>query len=192
MPRSSGLNRWHLRLAVRRLRAGGVIAYPTEAVYGLGCEPLDGQAVLRLLAIKKRTLDKGLILLAASCSQLRPFVEYPSEGVMKRVTSTWPGATTWLLPVRPSVPGWLTGKYQTLAVRVTAHPQAAALCELYGGPVVSTSANVSGLPPARNALRVRIGLGNAIDYILPGRVGFERCPSQIRDSITGNLVRSGG
>lgn len=192
MPRSSGLNRWHLRLAVRRLRAGGIIAYPTEAVYGLGCEPLDGQAVLRLLAIKKRTLDKGLILLAASCSQLRPFVEYPSEGVMKRVTSTWPGATTWLLPVRPSVPGWLTGKYQTLAVRVTAHPQAAALCELYGGPVVSTSANVSGLPPARNALRVRAGLGNAIDYILPGRVGSERCPSQIRDSITGNLVRSGG
>ena len=186
---NSELNPWHLRSAVRRLRAGGVIAYATEAVYGLGCEPLDEEAVLRLLAIKKRTPDKGLILLAASCSQLLPFVEYPSAGVMKRVTGTWPGATTWLLPVRPGVPGWLTGRHQTLAVRVTAHPQAAALCELYGGPLVSTSANVSGSPPARNALGVRCGLGNAIDYILPGRVGFERRPSQIRDSITGNLVR---
>lgn len=181
-----------MRRAVRVLRAGGVVAYPTEAVYGLGCEPLDGEAVEHLLALKHRVLAKGVILIAASFSQLRPFVVLPDAAIMRRLRASWPGPTTWLLPARPGLPYWLTGRYRSLGVRVTAHPQAAALCASYGGALISTSANVSGMPPARSALDVRKRLGTAVDYVLPGRVGGARRPSEIRDALTDRIIRTGG
>jgi L-threonylcarbamoyladenylate synthase len=172
------------------MRQGGVIAYPTEAVYGLGCDPFNRAAVDRLLAFKGRRRDKGLLLIAAEFSQVAGLLEDLQPKVLDRVAVSWPGFVTWVLPVRSQVPGWLTGGRASLAVRVTAHPLAQALCRAYGGPLVSTSANLSGRVPARDSLTVRRYFGTALDYIVPGRVGGAARPSVIRDARTGALVRA--
>ncbi|MBK1722797.1 Sua5/YciO/YrdC/YwlC family protein [Thiocystis violacea] len=178
-----------LRLAARALRRGGVIAYPTEAVYGLGCDPWSQPAVMRLLSIKQRPVSKGLILLASKLEQLLPFVELIPGDRMDEIASSWPGPNTWLLPARPGTPRWLTGRFDTLAVRVTAHPLACALCDVYGGAIVSTSANRARRPPARSSLEVRLGLGAQLDDILVGQcIGASR-PSTIRDGRTGRVLR---
>ena len=181
---------WRLRAAARAVRYGGVIAYPTEAVYGLGCDPLDAVAVLDLLELKGRPVGKGLILIAADFDQLRPFVDEVAPGAMAAVHASWPGPHTWLLPARPATPPWLTGDFTTLAVRVTAHPVAAALCRLTG-PLVSTSANPAGRRPARDALTVRRYFGDRLDAVLAGPVDRRRGPSAIRDAASGRLLRAG-
>jgi len=182
--------RFRLRLAARRIENGSVIAYPTEAVYGLGCDPWNPRAVRRILEIKRRPESKGLILVAAEASQLEPFVDPLDPQRMREILATWPGPVTWLLPARPGTPRWLTGDHDSLAVRVTAHPLAAGLCLSAGTALVSTSANRSGLEPARTALAVRLHLGGAIDYILAGACGPRAQPSRIRDGRTGALIRA--
>ena len=167
------------------------MAYPTEAVYGLGCDPWNAGTFLRLLTIKHRGIEKGVILIGASFSQLLPFVEEPEQQARRRLDADWPGPVSWLLPVRPGVPYWLTGGRKTLAVRVTAHREAALLCDFFGGALVSTSANISGRAPARSALGVRRRFGSAVDYVLTGQVGSERQPSEIRDAFTDRVIRSG-
>ena len=182
---------FRLREAARRIRAGAVAAYPTEAVWGLGCNPLDAEAVDRILSLKGRPIGKGLILIAADFRQLRPYVEPLHPERMAAVLDSWPGPHTWLLPAAPACPVWLTGAHATLAVRVTAHPIAAALCRTAGMPLVSTSANRAGHPPARTALQVRLGCGDGIDLIVPGpTAGLDR-PTPIRDGVTGALLRAG-
>ena len=183
------IRRYKLRLAVRCLQGGGVIAYPTEAVYGLGCDPLNQDAVQRILDLKGRPAHKGLILIAADFGQLLPFVESLDAVRMAQVLATWPGPVTWLLPVRRTTPLSLTGSHPTLAVRVTAHPAAAALCRAWGGALVSTSANRSGRPPARTALQARLRLGPQVDFLLNGPCGGRSRPSTIRDGRSGAEVR---
>jgi L-threonylcarbamoyladenylate synthase len=183
-------SRHKLCLAARCIEAGGILAYPTEAVYGLGCDPWNGDAVQRLLAMKGRPQHKGLILIAASAAQLEPFMEPLDEARMRIVLATWPGPVTWLLPARAGAPDWLTGRYPTLAVRVTAHPLAVALCEAAGSALVSTSANLSDRPPARSPLQVRRALGAQLDLILVGECGNSARPSTIRDGLTGALIRA--
>lgn len=181
---------WRIMPAVRTVVTGGVIAYPTEAVYGLGCLP-DDRPISRLLQLKQRSPRKGLILVAATAEQLMPFVEFPDVVTRRQVLATWPGPVTWLLPVRRGVSPWLTGTHATLAVRVSAHPVVQALCR-YTGPLVSTSANRAGAQPARDAARVRAGLGRSLDYVLVGRIGDSRRPTAIRDAMSGALIRAGG
>jgi L-threonylcarbamoyladenylate synthase len=195
--RSVGTTPFGLREAARVVSHGGVIAYPTEAVFGLGCDPLDPEAVTRILEIKARNMDKGLILIAADLNALLPYVEPLDAARMAEIRATWPGPNTWLLPARPETPQWLTGAHDTLAVRVTDHPVAAALCRAcarYGthigsGALVSTSANLSDLQPARTPLRVRRQLGNAPDLLVAGRCGRHPRPSTIRDGRTGAVLR---
>ena len=182
---------WQLRWAARTLRAGGVVAYPTEAVYGLGCDPFNEHAALRLLAIKERAIHKGLILIAAHHDQLKPLLQPQPDDTMAPVLATWPGPNTWILPADPRVPVWLTGGGGGIAVRVTAHPLAARLCTLFGGPLVSTSANTSGRPPARSALQARRAIGSRVDYFLTGATGGAARPSEIRDARDGRLLRAG-
>lgn len=190
-PAASGLAaaRHRLGLAAAWVARGGLIAYPTEAVYGLGCDPENGHAVRRLLALKARPEHKGLILIAADWAQLEPYVRGLGQTAMAAIHATWPGAVTWLLPARRETPRWLTGEHQTLAVRVTAHPLAAALCRQWGGALVSTSANRASQPPARTALGVRRALGTGIDYLLVGPCGGNARPSSIRDGRTGAVLR---
>lgn len=182
---------WQIKRASSVLRAGGVVAYPTEAVYGLGCDPWNAEALARLLALKRRGVEKGVILIAAMFDQLRPFVAELEPSLRQRVEARWPGPTTWLLPVRKGVPYWITGGRHTVAVRVTAHPQAARLCVAFGGALVSSSANIAGRPPARSALAVRRRFGQALDYVLAGQVGGDRRPTEIRDALSERVIRKG-
>ena len=155
--------------------------------------PGTAQAVERVLAIKRRDPTKGLILIAAEPFQLLPFVAPLPPGRMAEVLASWPGPHTWLLPMRPTTPAWLTGRFATLAVRVTAHPLAAALCRACGGAIVSTSANVADRPPARSALGVRLALANGPDgpdLILTGAGAGAGRPSSIRDGLSGRVLRA--
>jgi len=180
---------WKIAPAARCIREGGVVAYPTEAVYGLGCDPLDPEAVGRLLAIKGRAEKKGLILIAANFDQLRPYLGELPPARFKKVRKSWPGPATWIFPAAPGTPKWLTGEHGTIAVRVTAHPIAAALCRSAGMALVSTSANRSGQPPARSATEVRRRLGPLLDVVLTGPTGDLKRPTPIRDARTGATLR---
>lgn len=185
--------RFQIRKAVAAMAKGGVIAYPTEAVYGLGCDPQNSHAAHQILHIKLREESKGLILIASDISQLEAFVDFDSLPATRRreIEASWPGPVTWLIPVHDDVPHWLTGDHDTLAVRVTAHPVARALCEAAGHAIISTSANVSGRPAARSAMRVRTNFAHQLDYILGGSPGKRRKPSEIRDARTGEVIRPG-
>lgn len=186
----SGLHAWQLDTACRALVQGNIIAYPTEAVYGLGCLPAAGP-VEQLLKIKRRSVRKGLILIAATPLQLAPYVYFPDVDSCERVLPTWPGPVTWLLPARPGLPSWLTGEYSTLAVRVSAHPVVQALC-LAAGPLISTSANPANQPPALNRQQLRSYFGSKLAYIVPGALGGRQRPTAILDGCSGQVVRSGG
>lgn len=177
-----------MRQAVRLLRRGGVLAYPTEAVYGLGCDPLNAEAVEQLLALKRRPVRKGLILVASDLRQLRPYLGLKATEIPGQVLASWPGPHTWLLPSDPLVPWWITGGRPKIAVRVTAHPVAAELCRRFGGALISTSANVTGRPPARNPLQVRLRCPGS-ELILHGATGQLHEPTPIRDALTGETIR---
>jgi L-threonylcarbamoyladenylate synthase len=166
-----------------------VIAYPTEAVYGLGCDPLDVKAVIRLLLRKKRSPGQGLILIASSLDQLEPYLAIPDKKMKARLLASWPGPVTWLVPAQPWVPYWLTGDHPTLAVRISDHPLVRQLCEAFGGAIVSTSANLHGRPPARSALAVRRYFGSKIDYVLNGDTGKLASVSEIRDAASDRVIR---
>lgn len=187
---SASLPSQRLRRAARIIAGGGVVAYPTEAVFGLGCDPRNGDAVARILSMKRRDVAKGLILIAADPSQLEPFVLPLAADRMAEIRASWPGPNTWLLPARSETPCWLTGHFETLAVRVTRHPLAAALCRIYGGAIVSTSANQASRRPARTALQVRLALDEPPDMILAGACVGSDQPSCIRDGRTGRMLRA--
>ena len=179
-----------IKEAVLILQQGGVIAYPTEAVYGLGCSPLDHQAIQKLLELKQRDRAKGLILIAADFEQLSPFLAEIENSLKEQVLASWPGPVTWVWPAKSTVSTWLRGEHATIAVRVTDHPLAAELCRAFGGALLSTSANVSGKSPARDAGQVRAQFNDKLDYIIDGEVGGLAKPSQIRDVLTGKILRS--
>ncbi|WP_372522331.1 L-threonylcarbamoyladenylate synthase [Sulfuricaulis sp.] len=173
--------------AARIIKNGGVVAYATEYCFGFGCDPMNRSAVLRLLRIKRRTSDKGLILIAADVDQLDSYV----DNIPAPVLATWPGPHTWLLAPRAGVPGWIMGKHPRIAVRVTAHPQAAALCRAAGMAIISTSANHSSGAPTRSYRETLRRFKGEVDYVLPGMVGDASAPTPIRDAASGELIRLG-
>ena len=180
---------WPLRRAARVVRQGGIIAYPTEAIYGLGCDPFNPTAVSRLLELKQRPVEKGLILISDSFERLSPLLAPIAAERLAVILASWPGPVTWVMPASSQVPPWLSGRHTSLAVRVTAHPFAAALCRACGTPLVSTSANLSKHPPARNALETRLRCGTGVDLILHGATGIRKEPSQIREALSGKILR---
>jgi len=176
---------------VQCLRDGEVIAYPTEAVYGLGCDPQSETAVRRVLELKRRPVEAGLILIADEFERFESFVASVPEEQENRARATWPGPVTWLFPRSKSVPDWLAGNHATIAVRVTAHPVCRALCAAFGGAIVSTSANIRQAPPARSAEDVQTCFGSELCGTLMGELGFQSKPSEIRDLATGRVLRGG-
>lgn len=182
--------RWRVARAARVVAAGGVVAYPTEGVYGLGCEPLDADAVARVRALKGRPDSKGFVLIASDPADLVGWLAPAGPAQWDRVLASWPGPVTWVVRARAWVPRWLTGGSGRLAVRVTSHPLARALAEAVGGPIVSTSANRVGAPPARSALSVRLRFGARVDAILAGALGGALGSSEIRDADTGAVLRA--
>lgn len=180
-----------LEAATALLRNGGVIAYPTEAVWGLGCDPMSQPAVEKLLAIKQRPADKGMILIAAHVAQLDDVLDWSAlpENRRQTVLDSWPAANTWIVPASSAAPAWVTGAHTGIAVRVSAHPQVIALCEAFGGPIVSTSANLSGQPAVDTQEALDPALLVRLDGVLPGRTGGLDRPSVIRDALTGQVLR---
>lgn len=175
--------------AARIVSAGGLIAYPTEAVYGLGCLPGERNAIERLLRLKRRSWRKGLILIAANFEQLEHLVVLPRAGLRDEILASWPGPVTWLLESQRGVPQWIGGGRGTLAVRVTDHPLARKLCLRVGEALISTSANCSGRPPLKHPLDVRRELGQELDDILVGPLGTLDRPTTLRDGRTGAILR---
>lgn len=181
------MNRYELAADV--LRCGGVLAYPTEAVFGLGCDPDNEAAVLRLLALKDRPVSKGLILIAAEVEQFHPYIEPETFAAHPEVLASWPGPHTWLLPCRPDTPYWLRGEHDTLAVRVTAHEPSVALCRAFGKAIVSTSANPGGAEPARDLETVQRYFPGLLDGLLDAPLGGADQVSSIRDARSGRRLR---
>ncbi len=176
--------------AIATIKRGGIIAYPTEAVYGFGCDPFNQQAVQRLLAIKHRSQHKGLILIAADWQQINPLITSLPTHIKTKVAATWPGAITWLLPVSTAVPRWICGDHKTVAIRMTAHPLAQQLCRKFGNPIVSTSANIEGEPPALDKTTITVKFADKIDYILEGPLGGLAKPTPIYDALSEKIIRT--
>lgn len=169
------------------IKNGKIIAYPTEAVYGLGCDPFNQRAVAHLLAIKQRSQEKGLILLISDWLQLTPLIDARSELPWEAIKQSWPGPVTWLFPKSLSIPHWLSGEHASIAVRMTAHPVARQLCDL--DPLVSTSANISGCVPARSENDLRLQFPKGVEGVVAGALGHDDCPSTIVDALTGQRLR---
>ena len=180
---------FQIREAARVLHTGGLVAYPTEAVYGLGCDPMNYDAVEKLLLLKHRPWQKGLILIAASIEQLQPYILPIDPQYQSRLDDSWPGPNTWLVPVSDGCPRWIHGSHTTVAVRITDHPLVRALCSTFGGAIVSTSANRAGKKPAKSALKVMRYLGSEVDHTLHGELGGATRPTVIRDLVSGELLR---
>jgi L-threonylcarbamoyladenylate synthase len=180
-----------VRQGAQCLVEGGVIAYPTEAVYGLGCDPENESAVRHILRLKNRPEAAGLILIADRLERFAAYIGAVSSTDKQRALAAWPGPVTWLFPRARTVPDWLAGAHSTIALRITAHPVCRALCEAFGGAIVSTSANPSAAEPARSAAQVAAYFDGELCGIVEGELGGQSRPSEIRDLATGRVLRSG-
>ena len=174
------------------LHAGGVLAYPTEAVFGLGCDPHDRVAFERLFALKQRSPAHGVLLIAAEFAQVERYIELaevPAD-ILQQVRASWPGPYTWIFPRSAAVPAWIAGAHAGIALRVTAHEPAGALCRAFDGALVSTSANPHGQPPARTAQTVTDYFDDALDGLLDAPLGGQSHPTVIRDALSGAIIRA--
>ena len=177
-----------IQRAGRILRAGGIVAYPTEGVFGLGCIPDYADAVIRILSIKKRSPALGLVLIASCVEQLDGWAKLPRAASLE---SSLEHPVTWIVPADVNVPYWIKGEHDGLAVRISQHPVASALCDAADSLLVSTSANIAGRPPARTAYVLRRSFRSLVDCIVPGRCGPARGASEIRDLKSGKVIRTG-
>lgn len=178
---------FNIRRAARSVFSGHVIAYPTEAVYGLGCDPYQQQAVYKILKLKNRPVEKGLILVGSQLQQFDDFIEPLSNEHQQLIASN--PATSWIVPAKKA-PEWLRGQHNSLAIRLSAHPLVKTLCNELEQALVSTSANPAGKSPARKSLQVHHYFHNDIDIILCDKTGELSKPTEIRDLKTRNIIRA--
>jgi len=179
--------------ALTALQQGEVIAYPTEGVFGVGCDPDSPQAIEKLLTLKQRPVEKGLILIAANYQQLLPYIDESqlTEQQLEAVKASWPGPYTWIMPASDKVSNWVSGQFDSIAVRVTDHPLVQKMCLAFGKPLTSTSANLTGLPPCMTTQEVEQQLGDKLVAILRGETSGRDKPSEIRDAKTQQVLRQG-
>ncbi|HHW7579343.1 TPA: Sua5/YciO/YrdC/YwlC family protein [Mannheimia haemolytica] len=177
---------------VNQLKQEEVVAYPTEAVFGLGCNPQSEKAVRKLLALKQRPEEKGLILLASDLKYLLPYIDEArmTEQAWQRLSHIGEQAITWIVPVKNTVPSYLTGKFDSIAVRLCNVPAVVQLCEASGVALTSTSANLSGEPPCRNVKEVIDQFGQDFPVLHADTLGREN-PSEIRDIFSQQIFRQG-
>ena len=175
--------------AATAVHAGNIIAYPTEAIYGLGCDPDNQTSLQQLLEIKARATNKGLILVGSEWQQLEPFVELTNQSILDRALESWPGPVTWIMPASDRCSALLTGGRKTIAVRVSAHTVVRDLCNEYGNALVSTSANISGEAPLRQAEDVADAFASQIAGVVEGKLGGLENATSIFDATTGVQLR---
>ena len=185
MPDSS--ENLHLQQAITQLNAGGVIAYPTEGVWGLGCLWTDDAAIKEILRLKQRPLEKGMIILCSQLSDIEAYLLPLSAAHIQQIQQDYPHPVTWILPCKLSVPESVRGQHESIAVRFSRHPLVQSLCKRVG-PIISTSANPSGLPAAMSLADVQCYFDDQLSYILPGELGGFSRPSEIR-TLDGHKVR---
>jgi len=178
---------FNIRKAALSIKQGGIIAYPTEAVFGLGCDPYQESSVLQLLALKNRPVEKGLILVVSDLSQLDDFIEPLTDAQQQTITGS--ENTSWIVPAAHA-PYWLRGEHQSLAVRLSSHPIVRQLCDELQQPLVSTSANPAGKNPARNALQCHHYFHQQLDIILRAATGSLQQPTEIRNLLTQEVIRA--
>ena len=178
--------------AVEALQQGDVIAYPTEAVYGLGCDPNNIPAVKKILELKQREKEKGLILIAANFEQLKPYLLPLEKPIEKKLLESWNNAdkpVTWIVPAKEEVSEYVKGKFNSVAVRVSHHPIVKQLCENFSGAIISTSANIAAKEAARTSEQAKDIFGDEIEHVIEGETNIDASPSEIRDAITDNIIR---
>ncbi|PHS72948.1 MAG: tRNA threonylcarbamoyladenosine biosynthesis protein RimN [Cycloclasticus sp.] len=180
---------WQKRRFVEQLHRGGVVGYPTEAVFGLGCDPLNAKAVALLQALKGRSSDKGFILIASEFAQIKPYIKVLDDSVVAKILAITHEPTTWILPANEAVPTWLTADDKTIAIRLVQHGLAKELCDLAGMAITSTSANVSGSVPFKTAYQTRLKFSAKGVYTISGRVGKSSKPSRIIDPLLNKKLR---
>ncbi len=184
---AANAQRFALQRAGAVIRSGGVVLHATEGVWGLACDARCIEAVERILALKRRPVAKGLIVIGDCAERFGPELDAVNDEVRKAVLNSWPGAVTWVLPTA-RFGRHVTGGRDTVAVRVPDHAQARALCRLVGRPLVSTSANIAGQPAPRNSLQAHRAMGQEVDLVLAGETSGRRGPSQVR-SWQGEIFR---
>ena len=177
-----------IQAAVNTLHNGGLIAYPTEAVYGLGCDPKNASALGKLITLKQRDQSKGLILIASKIEQLHEFINEDLFNLRPEIKKQWPGPVTWVIPCKNTALPLLTGGRATIAVRVSAHPVVQTLCNNFGGAIVSTSANISGEPPFKQADALQAYFGNSLT-VVHAPVGDAKQVTSIFDASSGRQLR---
>ena len=173
------------------LKTGGVIAYPTEAVFGLGCDPTNRKAVQKILRLKGRPQHKGLILVADCFSRLQKFIAPLAPSQIHTMQQSWGNPQqphTWIVPAAKNCPKWLTGRHLSLAIRVSSHPLTAKLCKDTGMALVSTSANQSGHQAAKTDKQCQQIFGHQVQ-VLAGKTAGAKKPSTIQDLMTGKILR---
>ena len=170
------------------LLRGGTIAYPTESIYGLGCDPKNKDAVNKLLMIKNRSLDMGLILLGSSTRGIDSWLKISNQQKQTLLMPT-KKPTTYLVPVTHKAPRWIIGKHSSLALRISTMPIIKTLNEILGCPIVSTSANSHGKQPLQTKEQVQKEFSEVLDYIVEGDCGRFIKPSTIIDIVTGKEIR---
>lgn len=186
------MNYWHLRRAASAVAQEGIIAYPTEAVWGLGCDPFSEKAVEQLLRMKQRPASKGLILVASNLQQLGPLLQNLNNSEHSLLSQKYDHPVTWLIPDEKNlIPSFIKGSNSEVAIRVSAHKQVKLLCDYWGGLLVSTSANRSTESPAMSATEVKSIFQNQLDFVLPGSLGGYEKPSEIRALRGDRVLRSG-
>ena len=182
---------WKASIAAEHMKLGGVIAYPTEAVWGLGCDPTNETAVTRLLALKKRPIEKGLILISGQTEHFEPLLAPLDAELRQRFLEASDRPTTWLVPdVAGLVPYWVKGEHRSVALRLTKHPFSVALSKKMGGLLVSTSANPSTKPAAESLYDVRRYFANRLDCVVQAKLGGATQVSQIKDLVSGSVLRT--
>jgi len=181
---------WKIRYAAHVIRQGGVIAHPTEAVWGLACDPFNPQAIATILKLKQRPVSKGLILISGVSEHFDPLLQPLSGELQARFYAPQNHPSTWLVPdIENKVPKGVKGQHDTVALRVVNHHDLVDLTRLLGHPIVSSSANPAGMEPAKSKLRVHQYFSTQLDYILPAELGGFSRPSIIRDLQTASTVR---
>lgn len=183
------LNKTNLEKIISIIKAGGIIAYPTEAVYGLGCDPLNQEAVKKILTLKQRSLHKGLIIIAAEWRQIQAYIELEKVSLLEEIKTTWPGPFTWAFPKSDYVPFWIHGDHLTVAIRLTAHPIARQICQAIDSPLVSTSLNKESSPPVRTYEEACQYFEKQVDMVVNGTVGNLKEVTPIRSALTGEYSR---
>lgn len=183
----------HIHAAASALHRGEIISFPTETFYGLGVDPYNHAAIELLFTIKQRDRKKPILVLINNLKQLEGLVKSVPQEYKPFIEKFWPGPLTLLFHASAKVPPIITGKTDVIGIRLTPHPVARKIIEIFGGPVTATSANPSGKEPASTAAEVYNYFGENIGPIVDGGKTKGNLCSTVISMLTGKieLIRPG-